>query len=318
MEELFYRLHFQNPIMAGKTNSGFVYTRLDEGTKTVDIDLVGLGTVRSFSFQLRVPGFLSAYREAIVNTIGESTPIHRVESEEEFRKALEALPSCTRNQKGDKDGDPLNLVVVGSPQDVFPAFSRRGWHGTEQTHRASVLRTIRSAILRRAYRYSPVSPLYVFGRSQDVSAQKARGDINRRNHLRLWLTPIQFRGELVWIGQISRDIGVRFLWAFPPTTHKIDPDTDEARNGLVQDLAYSQALCQFGAVKGVGVAPRSQPRQNLTGDPYFTDGLRLVMFFEKRPTALGDIQMLDWERPAHFPQSGPLFGRATTTKAAMP
>jgi hypothetical protein len=252
MEEMFYRFHFQNPIMPGKTNSGFVYTRLDEGTKAVDIDVVGLGTVRSFSFQLRVPGFMSAYREEIITTIGESAPIQRVETEEEFRKALEALPSHTANRKGDKHGDPLNLVVVGGPQDVLPAFSRRDWHGTEQTHRASVIRTIRSALLRRAYRYSPVSPLYVFGRSQDLSGQKARGDINLRNHLRLWLTPIQFRGQLVWIGQISRDIGVRFIWDFPPTTHKIDPDLDESRNGLAQDLAYSQALWKFGFVKGVG------------------------------------------------------------------
>jgi LssY C-terminus len=316
MEELFYRLHFQNPIMPGKTNAGFVYTRLDEDTKAADIDVVGLGTVRSFSFQLRVPGFRSAYREGIITTITKSAPIQRVESEEEFRKALEDLPSHTTSQKGDRKGDPLNLVVVGGPQDVFPAMSRRGWHGTEQTHRASVIRTIRSAILRRAYLYSPVSPLYAFGRSQDLSGQKARGDINLRNHLRLWLTPIQFRGQLVWIGQISRDIGVRFLWAFPPTTHKIDPDTDEARNGLAQDLAYSQALGKFGFVKGAGAAPRSDPKRNLTGDPYFTDGLRIVMFFQGRPTTLGDIEMLDWERPAGTPQSGPLFGRGTTARPA--
>ena len=254
MEELFYRLHFQNPVMPGQTSSGFIFTRLDEGTKAVDIDVIGLGVVRSFSFQLRVPGFLSDYREDIVKTIGESHPIRRIESEEEFRKALEELPSCTADQKGDKTGDPLNLVVVGSPQDVFPAFSRRGWHGTEKTHRASVIKTIRSAILRRTYLYSPVSPLYVFARSQDVSGQKARGDVNLRNHLRLWLTPIEFRGQMVWIGQISRDIGVRFIWDFPPTTHKIDPDTDEARNGVAQDLAYSQALWKFGYVKGVGPA----------------------------------------------------------------
>lgn len=316
MEERFYTLHFRNPVVSGQTNSGFIFTRLDEDTKAVDIDLVGLNTVRSFSFELPVPGFLSDYREEILNTVGKSASIRRIESEEEFRKALEELPRCTTNEKGDKTGDPLNLVVVGSPQDVFPAFSRRGWHGTEQTHRASVLRTIRSAVLRRAYLYSPVSPLYVFGRSQDVSGQKARSDVNLRNHLRLWLTPIQFRGQQVWIGQISRDIGIRFLWDVPPTTHKIDPDTDEARDGLVQDLAYSQALWKFGYVKGVGAAPRSEPWENLTGDPYFTDGLRMAMFFRKRPTTLGDIEMLDWDRPPGLPQSGRLFGRGSSTNSA--
>ena len=312
LEERFYSLHFHNPIMPGQTNSGFIYTQLDEGTKAVDIDVVGLGTVRSFTFQLFVPGFLVAYREDILRTLGKSVPIRQFEDEEEFRHALEELPSCTTNQKGDDDGDPLNLVIVGSPQDIFPAFSRRGWHPTEQTRRASVLKTIRSAVLRRAYRYSPVSPLYVFGRSQDISGQKARGDVNLRNHLRLWLTPMQFRGDPVWVGQISRDIGVRFVWDFLPTTHKIDPDTDEARDGLNQDLAYSQALWKFGYVKGVGAATRNEPRRNLTGDPYFTDGLRTVLLFRKRPTTLGDIELLDWERPARAPQSGRLFGRGST------
>ena len=318
MEEKFYGLHFRNPIMPGQTNSGFIYTQLDEGTKAVDIDVVGLGTVRSFTFQLRVPGFVSAARENILHAMESSTEIRRFEDEEEFRKALEELPSCATDRQGVGKSDPLNLVLVGSPQDIFPAFSRRGWHGTEQTHRASVIKTIRSAVLRRAYLYSPVSPLYVFGRSQDVSGQKARGDVNLRNHLRLWLTPMQFRGDPVWLGQISRDIGVRFIWDFPPTTHKIDPDTDEARDGLIQDLAYSQALWKFGYVKGVGAARRSKPRRNLTGDPYFTDGLRTVLLFGKRPSTLGEIELLDWERPARAPQSGRLFGPGSTANSEKP
>src|SRR5262249_29119305 len=158
--------------------------------------------------------------------------------------------------------------------------------------------------------YSPISPLYVFGRSQDVSAQKARGDVNLRNHLRLWITPYRYQDKQVWIGQISRDIGVRAIWGIPPTTHKIDPDTDESRNGRIQDLAYAQALARFGFVKGVGEAPRDKPRGNHTGDPYWTDGLRAVLFFEHRPTTLGDIEMLDWERPPGAPESGKLFGRS--------
>lgn len=316
MEQRFYDLHFRNPIMPGQTGSGFVFTRIDEGAKSIDIDLVGVDTVRSFSFQLRVPGFVSDYREDVLDTTDGRALVH-VEGEAELRAALEALPGHTTDKQGTRTGDPLNLVAIGSPEDIFPAFSRRGWHGTEQTRGASVVKTVRSFMFGRAYRYSPVSPLYVFGRSQDVSGQKARGNINLRNHLRLWLTPIRFRDKPVWVGQISRDIGVRFIWDIPPTTHKIDPDTDEARDGLVQDLAYSQALARFAYVKGVGPAPRSDPRANLTGDPFFTDGLRVVLFFDRRPTTLGEIEMLDWERTAGMPESGPLFG-PTTAPGAEP
>jgi len=298
MEDRFYQLQFENPIMPGGRNTGFVFTRLDEGVKALDLDVVGLGTVAySFTFALEVPGFRSDFSRVDFARLYPPDSLVSVESYDELQHALEQLPCCAGNRAGDARGDPLNVVLVGSRANMFPALMRRGWYPTEQTYHAAVWRTIRSFVFRSRYRYSPVSPLYVFGRRQDIAGQKPRGSIQLRNHARFWLTPIRFRGEPVWIGQISRDIGVRFVLGFPPTTHKIDPDVDEARMGLVQDLAYSQALARFALVKGVGEAPRDDPRTNLTGDPYFTDGLRAVLFFESRPRPLDAIEYLDWARP---------------------
>jgi hypothetical protein len=312
MEDRFYALHFANPVFPGRTRSGFILTGLDEGRKSLDLDLVGLGkVVYNFTFSVPVPGFRADYDEVDFETLKQPDSLVLVETEEELRRALEQLPCCTTNRAGDETGDPLNLVLIGDPENIFPALTRRGWHPTEQTHRAAIWRTIRSFILRARYRYSPVSPLYVFGRRQDVAGQKSRGTIHLRNHARFWLTPIIFRGNTVWIGQISRDIGVRFILAFPPTTHKIDPDVDEARTGLIQDLAYSQALARFAYVKGVGTTPRDNPRSNLTGDPYFTDGLRAVLFFEPRPRTLNEVEYLDWERPPHVQQMEESAGSRT-------
>jgi hypothetical protein len=137
-----------------------------------------------------------------------------------------------------------------------------------------------------------VSALYVFGRPQDAALQRARSSINERNHLRIWLTPLRYQGTPVWIGQISRDIGVRLTWK-TITTHKIDPDVDETREFLVEDLAYAQALKAFGYIGGVGAASYDQPRGNLTGDPYFTDGLRVVMWVTGEPTGLDEIEVMD-------------------------
>ncbi len=122
--------------------------------------------------------------------------------------------------------------------------------------------------------------------------QRARESIHERNHLRVWLTPLRFEGTPVWIGQISRDIGVHFTWR-TITTHKIDPDVDETREFLLEDMAYSQSLKRFGYVGGVGAAPYDSPRGNLTGDPYFTDGRRVVMWISGEPTGLDEIEVLD-------------------------
>ena len=112
-----------------------------------------------------------------------------------------------------------------------------------------------------------MSNLYLFGRSQDLALQKARDNIHQRNHLRLWLSPMLYHGRQVWVGQISRDIGSRLTIHTPTlTTHKIDPDVDEARDALMEDMAYSQSLAKMGLVEGVGAAARSAPRENLT-DP---------------------------------------------------
>ena len=120
-----------------------------------------------------------------------------------------------------------------------------------------------------------VSDLYPFGRPQDLALQKARDNIHQRNHLRLWLSPICYHGKQVWVGQISRDIGSRLTIHSPTlTTHKIDPNVDEARTALAEDMAYSQNLAKYELVEGVGRAPQSTPRENLTTDPYYTDGYR--------------------------------------------
>ena len=155
---------------------------------------------------------------------------------------------------------------------------------------------MRSAIGGVEYRYSPVSALYVFDRPQDVAFQRARSNINERNHLRLWMSSMRYEGKPVWLGQISRDIGVRFTKK-TITTHKIDPDVDETREFLLENLIYSQALQKFAYVDGVGEAPMDQPRGNLTGDPYFTDGYRIVLWVTSQPVDIADLEVEVWRVP---------------------
>ena len=136
--------------------------------------------------------------------------------------------------------------------------------------------------------------LYVFDRHQDIAVQKARSDVNLRNHMRLWLAPVKLNGSPVWVGQISHDIGVR-LTSKTITTHKIDPQVDETRWYLMQDMFYSQSLARYAFVKGVGVSHPDNPRVNYTGDPYWTDGLRLVMWLSAEPVSYNQVEAVRWD-----------------------
>lgn len=300
MDSFFDGVQFRSPVLPGTTGAGFVFTHVDEGIKPVAVDLIAPrnGAVKSFTYFLRVPGLRTDTSRLDLDRMYPPESIVRIGTEAELRAALERLPGWTTNKKGSARGDPLNLVLVGRQDDLFPALLRRNWHPTELVYFGSSWKTLKSFLLGSRYRYSPVSPLYALGRFQDLAGQKARQSIHQRNHLRLWLTPLEYQEKKIWLGQISRDIGVRWtLKTWNLTTHKIDPDVDEARLGLIQDMLYSQALTKFGFVKGPDAAPPAKPHRNLTGDPYFTDGLRAVLVFERRPVALGETEVFEWESP---------------------
>jgi hypothetical protein len=300
IEYYFRSMTFRNPILPNTAVSGFIFTNLDEGEKVVQVDLIGDQEVKFFTFFAQIPGMRVDYRTVNFGDLYQEENIVELRTEG-LREALEKLPCCTTDKAGKEFGDPLNLVIVGDFYNVAAAFVRRGWVPAEETYSSAVWKTIKSYFFGSRYRYSPVSPLFFKGRHQDLARQKPRHDIHERNHLRLWLLPMRCEGKPVFIGQVSRDIGVRFTSkTWPPVTHKIDPDIDEARNSVIEDLLFSNTIFKVGFVKGVGRATPSKPRNNLTGDPYFTDGLRAVIFLDPGPTSLEQVRALKWEHPGTF------------------
>jgi hypothetical protein len=265
--------------------SGFVFTNLDEGIKFASLVLVGSGAqapVRRFTFLAEIPGHATDFQRVPWDRLYPSAKVRDLD-EAGFRDWIESDVSCC-TLGGDRrtPADPLNVVIIGGRDVVFPVLARRGWHVTQTLSVSSIWRTIRSSLLGGQYRYAPVSPLYLFGRPQDMALQKGRSDVNQRNHMRLWLAPVTLQGKPVWVGQISRDIGVR-LTRRTITTHKIDPEVDETRWYLLQDLFFSDGLIRYGFVRGVGASSPAQPRTNFTGDPYVTDGRRAVFWLGLPP-----------------------------------
>ena len=296
LEQHFFRSGVALIIEPGETRSGFIFTSLDEGTKSFNVDIIADSDSWQFTFFIQVPGLAIDHHDVDFETLYSEDEVTHFTSADEFIEALENLPCCTMDKDGEIKGDPLNLVLIGKPIDLYYAVLRAAWDETEVVTAESGWKTAMSFLTGGEYRYSPVSSLYVFGRRQDVALQKIRDNIHERNHFRVWLAPMTFNGESVWIGQISRDIGVRFTRK-TITTHKIDPDVDETREYLVENLAYNQVISKIAYVGGVGAAPIDEPRGNLTGDPYFTDGLRVVLWISEDPIDLDNIEFVPWTIP---------------------
>lgn len=267
-------LSFRDPIDPRSTISGFVFTNIDQETKFVTVDLLSREWSTHLTLLAPIPdrSLTESHVAKVLAMITETDPIH-VDDESHLRTLLERLPCCAADENGIQ-GEPLNVVLIGDLETTGPA------------------------LLRRKFRYAPASPLYLFGRPQDLALKKGSRWIAAQPHvLRVWLTRIRYRGKLVWIGQISTPLGGRFAGASDDASIAItDPDVDEARFDLIQDAIFSQLVTEIGLVKGVGPVASASPRRTPGGSAYHTDGLRAVMIFDREPTSLSELEFLSWER----------------------
>ncbi len=280
------------------TVAGFVFVNLDRGHKHVPLEVLRDDGLHAFDFVIPVPGLRADHASVDFVGLYGAEGLRDLAGRDEFLAWVESLPCCTGNAKGTRSGDPLNFVLVASDVALRNGFAKAGWDQTAAMTGGSMMKTAGAAVFGKSYRNAPISPLHALGRPQDIALQKARWNIHQRNHLRLWLAPVTYRGTTVWLGQISRDIGSRLTTRSPTlTTHKIDPDVDEARDYLVLDLAWADALEAFGYVPAMAPSTPSSPGKNLTGDPFWTDGRRAVLFLSETPVKYEDIRFLDLDGP---------------------
>ena len=188
----------------------------------------------------------------------------------EHQKALAGFAMVTRTSDG-IPGDPINVGLVGSKEDVLCAMHAASWFPADPTTLSSSLRIIGSVVLDRPYRDAPVSRLYYNGKRQDLAFEKPAGkSADKRHHVRLWQASDSGQeGRPVWLGAVTFDRGVGFSHRDAKITHHISPDVDAERDLLSDDLKDAKVVESTYEVSGVGPAINAH---NGGGDSYFTDG----------------------------------------------
>jgi hypothetical protein len=258
----FESLDFENPIPPGATRSGIIFTNAHRRTRVLNVDLLGPRRLVPFTLFVPVPDDEPDVEAARILALYEKAREQDLQELDALRAALAALPCCAAGPVG----DPVNLVLVSELDDVGAALQRRGF---------------------RADRRAVDDAQVLFGRPPDIVARKAGSAGLSPHWMRVWVAPLTFRGQSVFVGQVGRPVGGRTAAAGDRT--RLHPNVDEARNMLIQDLLYSGGLARLGFVAG-------GPTSDGDGDArYSSDGLRAVLFFVTRPLALSDIEFLDWE-----------------------
>jgi hypothetical protein len=265
-------LSFQNPVLPGATRAGIIFTNPQRHTRLLNVDFLGQRTLIPFTLFLPVPDSAPDEQSLQMLVRRADAPAVDYREPDALRAALEQLPCCAMGPDGTAAADPLNVVMIGTFADIAAALTRRGFRRDAQA-------------LDRAQR--------LFGRPPDAVVRKSGQGGVPAHWMRVWIAPLRYQGQSVFLVQAGRPVGGRFAVAEGKDL-VLHPDVDEARNLLIQDLLYSGGLAQLGFVAGVGLATVDQPRHSLAGTTYHTDGLRAVMFFATRPLALSDVRLLDW------------------------
>lgn len=188
----------------------------------------------------------------------------------EHQKGLAGLSMLTQTAQG-IHGDPINVGLVGTSDDVLCAMHAAGWYPADPITFKSSLKIIGSVVLDRPYRDAPVSNLFYQGKREDLAFERPDGrSADRRHHVRFWQVLAQGEeGRPVWLGALTFDRGVGVSHYTAQITHHIAPDIDTERNRLVDDLKTAYVVEAIYEVSGIG--PTLVGR-NGGGDPYYTDG----------------------------------------------
>jgi hypothetical protein len=186
-----------------------------------------------------------------------------------------SLPRITHTASG-VPGDPVNIVFVGSEQQISRSFQAAGWLVPDPIDAQSIAKIAAASLMHSSYPTAPVSNLYVFGHPQDLAFERPTNDVANRGHVRLWKSSMVIGGEPVWVGQASYDQGIELSATNRLPTHHIAPAVDQERDAVGSDLSKTGMV--VSEITGPYMTPIFTAR-NGGGDFYASDGdVRVINF----------------------------------------
>jgi LssY C-terminus len=183
-------------------------------------------------------------------------------------------------------GDPVNLVLMGTLQQLRAAFAAAGWSDADRLGLASSWRMIRAFVCNSPYPTAPFSTLYLFGRGQDIGFQKAIDDSPRkRHHIRFWSSSLEHaegtvgtasfwmntdrppdHARVLWIGAGTKDTGFSLTQLTFQVTHATDSDTNAERDYIAAELR------KHGVIGEIRLYRSGQYLSTERVNHYITDG----------------------------------------------
>ena len=164
--------------------------------------------------------------------------------------------------------DPVNIILTGTKEQLEASFEKIGWQKADRLNLKTAEKMIRKFLANKPYPKAPFSPLYLFGRKQNIGFQESIGNSPRRRHhirfwaintnkeidpfdVNFWIKKQRIKPDKIftWIGSGSEDIGFAFTRLTYQLTHKVDPNVDKERKYILNLLRQSKCIGKISYYK---------------------------------------------------------------------
>ena len=203
-----------------------------------------------------------------------SSSLESMEDAAALDQLVASLPSRTTALDGTTPADIVNLLFAGSLDQLVAAFSTAGWTAADPLSIKSVYHNLYAVLAATANPRAPVSTLLLEGVRPFMIRQKVLNSYAKRHHIRIWKWPGNWQGQPLWLAAATHDVGISISPMRMSFRHQINPDIDEERSRIVQDLSLA------GFVDSVYLPGRPgipQTSRNATGSTIHTDGAMAVV-----------------------------------------
>ncbi len=190
------------------------------------------------------------------------------EESDQLNKLVEQLPQRVTTKKN-VDADVINIVFLGSQQQVTAAFRQAGWQNADPVSRRTVMKNMYALLNHSGYAQEPMTTFFIDGVPEDMNWQNSLNSYDRRDHLRIWQWTQAENTDSVWISSSTHDTNAVLAIKYKGFVHHITTDIDAERSTVIRDLNFA------GCVRSVTYVSRPEmpiATHNATGDAMHTDG----------------------------------------------
>ncbi len=185
--------------------------------------------------------------------------------------------SYTRRTKSAETGRPadlVNLLFIGSREEIATAFTAAGWVEARRSTFRSNWGSAFAATFNYGDRSAPMSSLRINNVEPDMSWEKGFNDVSKRHHIRFWKLEQTWEGQDVWIGAATRDVEIAYLRPGRMVTHRVEEKVDHERDKIAYDIAFASCADVLEWWDRPGIPHLTR---NATGDRMQTDGQLAVV-----------------------------------------